>query len=744
MFLNPLLLFGISAVSVPIIIHILNRRKFQKIVWAAMRFVRIAMEKNQRRIQWEDIILLIIRCVLVALIAFALARPMLSWGGKAVGALGASKVTAVVMIDNSYSMSQIDGQTSKFEQAKRIADQIISGLPSGSNVSLFLASDSGTSTALIPRPTFDLLYARDVLRKATLSDHASNMTAPLNHAIEVLKSQQSARKEIYLVTDTQALGWRQTGEIQQVLSDSRKDIAAHLIFVGQQIALNLGVSDLRMAGAIATVNRPLRFEVQVTNYGFTEVRNVPIKLSVDADPPSEETVIDVIPAGSSKNVSLYGRFKIDGLHTVTARLPSDGEPADDTRTIVVRVIKQAQVLVIDGGGLPATPREDAESKSYFVREALQPVSIQAREQFYIQVKTIGRTSAGANLAQARLDAFDAVILVNVPDLSANDTTALERYVSAGGGVLVFPGPEAKPQYYVDQLYRKDHFLPAILGDPKGDANQAEKFWTFQPKGYEHPIVTLWNDPAAGSLTSAKFFKVADLQLPAKAAAEKNADANPAHIVLRYNDGKTATDGTPAIVERSYGLGRVIMLGVGGDTTWSDLPVRPKVFIPLLHRMLGSLLSRQDEYLNVKVGQTFTLRVPPELLNKDALISRRTEAGKPVSETRRVGLVGNDAVLQFENTDVAAAFDVQFSADALRWKFSSQRDPEESRLDALSQDQYTQLSSVANVIHWKPDVKITQELRKVSPGTELWLPLAILALLLATSETLLAHWFSRSK
>ena len=745
MFLNPLLLFGLSAVSVPIIIHILNRRKFQRVVWAAMRFVRIAMEKNQRRIQWEDIILLILRCVLVALLAFALARPMLS-GGHSLAGL-ASKVTAVVMIDNSYSMSQIDAQTSKFEQAKRIADQVVGDLPSGSNVSVLLASDVGAP--VIPLPTYDLLYARDAIRKAAIGDRSSNMVAPLRRALEILKSQQSPRKEIYLITDTQALGWRQTGDIQKLLDDSRKEVTTHLIFVGQQSALNLGVSDLRMAGAIATTNRPLRFEVQVANYGLTEVRNIPVKIAVDSDPPSEETVIDSIPGGGSKNVSLYARFKFEGLHTVTARLPVDVQPADDTRTIVVRVIKQAQVLVVDGGGLPTTPREDMESRSYFVREALQPVPPDMRDQFYVQVKTVGRNAGGgAALAQSNLDAFDAVILANVPDLPASDTAALERFVKNGGGLLVFPGPDAKPQWYIDQLFKRDHLLPASLEAPRGDADQAEKFWTLQAKGYEHPIVTLWNDPAAGSLTSAKFFKVADLAVPADAPEASKTDAGSSRIVARYNDGKATSDGNPAIVEHTFGLGRVIMLGVGSDTAWSDLPVRPKVFIPLLHRMLGSLLSRQDDYLNVKVGQKFVLRTQAEMVNKDALITRRSEStsAKPISDTRRVGLVDDKAVLLFENTDVAGAYDVQVAGDAFRWKFAALRDPEESRLEALTQSQFDQLGGVARVVHWKggADNKITAELRQDGVGTELWFPLSVLVLVLAVSESWLAHWFSRSK
>ena len=161
-------------------------------------------------------------------------------------------------------------------------------------------------------------------------------------------------------------------------------------------------------------------------------------------------------------------------------------------------------------------------------------------------------------------------------------------------------------------------------------------------------------------------------------------------------------------------------------------------------MLGSLLSRQDDYLNVKVGQKFSLQTTPDFVGKDALITRRS-LPKPASVIRRVGLdEDNIPRLKFDDTDVAVIFDVEFPGDALRWKFSPQRDPEESSLLPLSKDQFDQLASVANVIHWKPDVTIGQELKKDNPGTELWLPLAFLALALATTETMLAHWFSRSK
>src|SRR5687768_3103307 len=114
MFLNPVMLFGTAAVSVPIIIHLLNKRKFDRVQWAAMRFLQTSVEQNQRRIELEDIILLILRCLLLLFLAFALARPTMQRAG---GILGGTSVNAVVVVDNSYSMGASDGVATRLELA---------------------------------------------------------------------------------------------------------------------------------------------------------------------------------------------------------------------------------------------------------------------------------------------------------------------------------------------------------------------------------------------------------------------------------------------------------------------------------------------------------------------------------------------------------------------------------------------------------------------------------------------------
>src|SRR5262245_48980732 len=110
-FLNPIMLAGLAAISVPIIIHLLNRRKFHKVVWAAMRFLQNAVEQNQRRMRVEDMILLALRCLLIALLALALARPAIL--SNASGVFGQSKVTGVIILDNSQSMGMNDGTATR-------------------------------------------------------------------------------------------------------------------------------------------------------------------------------------------------------------------------------------------------------------------------------------------------------------------------------------------------------------------------------------------------------------------------------------------------------------------------------------------------------------------------------------------------------------------------------------------------------------------------------------------------------
>lgn len=744
-FLNPFMLFGAGAIAVPIIIHLLNRRRFQRVVWAAMRFVNVSTEKNQRRMLVEDMILLAIRCLMLALLALAVARPAMR--STTHNVFGQSKVTAVIVLDNSASMGVSDGVQTRFDKARKIAEQAVDALPSGSAAAVILASD--IAKEVIKEPTHDLNLARKAVREAPLSDRATDLFPSIEKALETLKGRSAIRKEIYVITDGQLAGWRQLGDIQKTLKTAKEQtgeqqVSAHLVLVSDSEERNLGVSGLVLSSGLAPLNRPLRFEAQVANYGKQEAKDIKVSLLVDGA-AADEVTLPSIPPGGTRSVPLNTRLKTEGWHNITARIAGDRFPGDDTRTLAVRAIREIRVLMVDGE--PGS--EPRESETFFLGHALVPVSAEEAEQYYVKTSTI----APADMAGTRFDDFDSVVLANVPDFSADTATALENFVKRGGGLLIFPGAKINAISYNQQLASVRKLLPATFGEPRGDAAQDEKYLTFQTKGYDHPIVALWNDNAAGTLASARFFRTFELNLlaaPAAGAGEKagkresekgaatNALASLAapKAILRFSDGSIA------VAERALGLGRVVMFASTADTAWNDLAVRP-AFVPLLHRTLGTLIQRHDDGANVRVGAQFARRLTADLLHKDAVVMA-PGAASGTRDLRRVELVNDTPVLTYEATDKAGIYEISIAEPATVLKFAAQPDPSESSMAELPAEEVNALGQVAAVQRWNPTLNLREWVEKARVGAEFWLPILIAVLALAALETFLAQYFSRAK
>src|SRR6185295_7576264 len=111
------------------------------------------------------------------------------------------------------------------------------------------------------------------------------------------------------------------------------------------------------------------------------------------------------------------------------------------------------------------------------------------------------------------------------------------------------------------------------------------------------------DPNAGTLSSVRFYRAHDfIPVAYKKAGDKSIEESGApQAVVKFSHG------TPAMIEHTYGLRRVLLFASTADTAWNDLPVRP-AFVPLIHRALGSIVQRQDEGLNLRVGEKFSRRV----------------------------------------------------------------------------------------------------------------------------------------
>jgi hypothetical protein len=204
---------------------------------------------------------------------------------------------------------------------------------------------------------------------------------------------------------------------------------------------------------------------------------------------------------------------------------------------------------------------------------------------------------------------------------------------------------------------------------------------------------------------------------------------------------------------------VVLFNSTANTKWNTLPVHPGLYVPLIYRTLGSIVQRQDEALNLRVGQALKLPLSPDLIGHDVNITRperpansaagAAAAKPPIQDLRKVEMINGMPLLQYDDTSLAGRYTATVSQDpqmpASTIRFAAQADPSESQLPTLGVADLKELQDVATIIKWPPTTETLDQLvGRERVGTELWLSFAVSALILGAAEVFLAQWFSRAK
>lgn len=714
-FLNPALLFGVAAVAVPILIHLWNRRRFRPMPWAAMRFLRASVEQNRRRVRIEDWLLLVVRCLLLALLALALARPAL----RSVAAfLDTGRAATVLVLDHSASLGVSDGVRTRMDEVRDAAEAVVGAYPAGSEWVVWGAGDRVTEW--VPEFTPDGSRVRKEIREARVTGLATDHAVSLVRAMEVVREHPALRKEVVLVTDRQGWGWRNRAEVASVAGSAGRDVRVRVVTVGEPVEDNLALTGLVRAPGFVSPQEPLRLQAEVVNRGRQAVSAVRVTLHLNEGPAVDEAVLDSLAPGEARSVTFFTRLPEAGWHALTARLPADRQPADDARTLVVRAVERVRILVVDG--------DEASNAGFFLRHALQPVPAEQVAEYPLQPRVI----RPSQWPLVRWEEWEAVILADVGELPAEVVEALDRRVREGMALWIFTGPQSKPEFYHRGLVDGMGWLPAALGERRGDP-EGDEALRLGGGPYEHPVLSLWNEVGSASLSAVRFRSVWTLQ-PAEGAGERTASG----VVLRY------ADGTPAVVERAVGRGRVWMMGSTAGTAWNDLAVRP-VFVPLLHRSLASMIDTPESGGNLRTGLPARIRLGAEWAGRDATVTGPEDGGMARTWARLLRAVPGGSLLEFEETLWSGLYRVGVVGGPARSGLvAAQMDPAESDLTEWTLAERTEVEGWAQVVDWEAGMDVGEVFDRERVGVELWLPLMGLVMGLALVETWLAQRFSRSK
>ncbi len=252
-FANAPLLYGLAAASVPILIHLLNRRKFREVHWAAMRFLLAAIRKNQRRIRIEQWLLLAIRTLIILLVVSAMAKPFLEAFGMVIAG---RRVHRVLVLDASLSMGYTSAGTSRFDQAKAVAAQLVKESRQGDAVSVVLMGQP--PRVVIGDPSPNLKEVEKEVGELAITHGGVDLAATFEAVDRVLDVSSISQKEVIFLTDLQAASWRSPSQSTEGFKRVLARIEARhprsvLIDLGKSGGENRAVTDLKLDVPVVTV-----------------------------------------------------------------------------------------------------------------------------------------------------------------------------------------------------------------------------------------------------------------------------------------------------------------------------------------------------------------------------------------------------------------------------------------------------------------------------------------------------------
>jgi Aerotolerance regulator N-terminal/von Willebrand factor type A domain len=585
-FASPLMLWGLAVGSIPILIHLLHRRRFQTVQWAAMRFLLAATNKQSRRIKLEQILLLLIRTLILCCIALALSRPTAETLGEYFQSVAPKH--RIVVVDATFSMGYSASGRTRFDRAKDMARQIVSRAKQGDAINLVRISDS-VPHVIIRRPVYQSSAVIEEIDQLTLFDERVDASVVLKEIDELLSlAPDLNHKEVYLITDLQSATWGPPDSTEAFkVREAIKKISARAkivwLDVGEPSASNVAVTGLKAEESFALSGRPMRVSSTIKNFNSVKLTGQLVELTVDGQLADTKRVD--LPAGQEVTVDFAPNFS-GGEHRLKVRVSPDSLPVDDSRLLVVPVRDELQVLLVNG----KPSGELMGNSTDFLKLALAPELPNRAIVSPIQPTVIRESE----LLGTDLSRFDCVFICNVSMFTEREAEVLRRYLDAGGGVVFCLGDQVRVENYNQVLHRDKHpILPAKLGERMGDTKKKEVAFEFNALDFDHPIVRPFQGNTGAGLELTKTF------VYIKAVVDEDRSAK---VALRFSSGD------PAIIDARSGRGRVILFTTSVDREWSTWAVWGHSLIPLIHETVNYAISDRWKERDVLVGQPLQCHV----------------------------------------------------------------------------------------------------------------------------------------
>jgi hypothetical protein len=598
--------FGLPVIALPAIIHLLHLRRQRKVAWPAMQFLLESQEQSRRWINLQELLLLLLRTLAVALTVIMLAGPTTRSGW--LSQFVERPVHHLLVIDDSYSMTDRWADTSAWREAVAASTDLVRAAADASqaNVVSVLLHSEGSGNAEDPRPA---LFRRRLdaeglaaivsrLESTPPSDKRTSLVDTLRRAVDLAKLQSPDQDlVVYLIGDFRAADLAAGDEVaRHVESLSKGAEQIRLIRCVRQRHENLALVSLEPEGGVRASGVEMWMRMGLRNYGAQAAREVIVELEQDGSPLVAVPVGD-IPPGEVVERKFRVAFNGEGPHWLAAKIEGDAVELDNTRLFATLLPETQKVLLVDG-----SPRQ---WDSYYLSTAINPGG-NTKSGWTPQVIKPSQLASHPSL-----DDYSIVALLDVPRLAPADVTRLGEYVEAGGGLYVTLGESIDRKFYTEELFRGGTgWLPAPPNLPTQWIGSSRSTEEEEPlpdlRVTDHPLFRIFQGQRNNMLALMRVNYYYAL-----AGGWQSATDEQTSVIA------TLGRSVPLVIEKRVGNGKVVLqtTKISPDQqslgSWSNFGANP-AFVVLANDLFSYLASPRGVDQVYEVGEQVKANAPPRL------------------------------------------------------------------------------------------------------------------------------------
>jgi len=679
-FVNPGFLFGLLAVSIPVIIHLFNFRRFRKVYFTNVAFIKELKQETQKQSKLKHLLVLLARMLAIAALVIAFARPYIPAVNSPVQSQGNNAVS--IYIDNSFSMQAESENGSLLDEAKEKAGEIARVYKSSDRLQILTNDFEGRHQRLISRDEYP-----QWLDEVEVSPVVRSVSEVMNRQNDILNESPAKVKTAYIISDFQE------GFLNTLNNSTDSTTNFYLIPIQSTAVDNLYIDSVWFESPVQQRDQLVELKVRITNSGENDLEKIPVKLTINNLQKSLAS-LDIF-AGETKELTLP--FTNPGAGIQLGKLELNDHPVsfDDTFYFSYKVAPLIKILCING------KEPNPYLNSFFVHDStFQFENVNENRVDYSAIKD-----------------FDMVLLNEPGNIASGLSQTLLKFIENGGSVALIPAWNVSTDIY-------NGFL-SEAGPGRFISKDTVNF-RINYINLKHPLFTDVFDEVPENIDLPLILESYNINYPSRS----NHD-----VLLGMQNGN------PFLSIEKIGKGKLYLYAAPFTKEAGNF-VRHAIFVPTLYKMAINSISVGKLFYTL--GKEEMIRVEGYETGSEEPLKIKADGRdfEIIPENRY--LTGGLEILTHDQIKTAGNYLLMHNDEALMGlSFNYDRSESEMKFKTPDEIENWIADQRLNNVHLfrMSDKPFSQTINELNQGTQLWKWFILAALFLLLLEVLLLRFLS---